>query len=144
MSFENTSEYCIFQGSWAKAISDRLKNMRRKPRAKSAGLEFAPPAKKMKMGNHGLQLTTNGRSLDDTSYQRHLSALNKEFKKTVINRSVIGTLMAEMAPNRREWILKERLAVHEVLEMYPPLKDIELVRYANVYMSAIGLVSTST
>ena len=124
MSFENTSKYCIFQGSWAKAISDRLKNMRRKPRAKSAGLEFAPPVKKMKMGNHGLQLTTNGRILDVTSYQRHLSALNKEFKKTVINHSVIRTLMAEMALNRREWILKQRPAVHEVLEMYPPWRTL--------------------
>ena len=67
-----------------------------------------------------LQLTTNGRSLDDKSYQLHLSALNEEFKKTLINHSVIRTLMAEMALNRREWILKEQPAVHEVLEMYPP------------------------
>ena len=102
--------------------------MRRKPRAKSAGLEFAPPAKKIKLGNHGLQPTTAGRFLDSTSYQRHLSALDKECKKAVMNRSVIKTLMSETAPNRRDWIIKERPAVHEVLEMYPPLKDIELVR----------------
>ena len=66
--------------------------------------------------------------MDGTSYQRHLSALDKECKKAVMNRVVIKTLMSETAPNRRHWIIKERPAVHEVLEMYPPLKDIELVR----------------
>ena len=101
--------------------------MRQKPRAKGAGLEFAPPATKINLGNHGLQPNTAGYFLDDTSYQCHLSALSKEHRKAVMNRSVVKTLMSETAPNRRDWIIKERPAVHEVLEMYPPLKDIELV-----------------
>ena len=92
--------------------------MRRKPRAQGAGLEFAPPAKKVKIANHGSQLSS--RVLDDTSYQRHLSALEKEWGKATKNRVAVKMLMAEMAPNRMEWILKERPAVHEVLEMYPP------------------------
>lgn len=102
--------------------------MRRKPRAQGAGLEFAPPAKKVKIANHGSQLSS--RVLDDTSYQRHLSALEKEWGKATKNRVAVKMLMAEMAPNRREWILKERPAVHEVLEMYPALKDFELVSNA--------------
>ena len=117
------SKYLIYvkpllQGSWAKALSDRLKNMRRKPRAQGAGLEFTPPTKKVKIANHGSQLSSC--MLDDTSYQRHLSALEKEWGKATKNRVAVKMLMAEMAPNRREWILKERPAVHEVLEMYPP------------------------
>ena len=79
--------------------------------------------------------------LDDTSYQRHLSALEKEWGKATKNRVAVKMLMAEMAPNRREWILKERPAVHEVLEMYPPLKDFELVSNACMGIAELLYVS---
>ncbi len=127
----------LHQGSWSKAISDRLKNMRRKPRAERAGLEFAPPVKKRKIANHGSE--PSGHMLDDTSYQRHLSALNKELKKTVKNRLAIRSLVSEMAPNRRQWIMVERPAVHEVLEMYPPLKDSDVVSISTTQLRRFTL-----
>ena len=111
------------QGSWAKAIQDRLKNMRRKPRAEKAGLEFVPSAKKQKLNNHGGESSTVGEMLDSASFERHLAALCKELKKTNHSKPAIQLLMSELAPNR---VVTEQPAVHEVLEMYPPLKDFDI------------------
>ena len=66
------------------AIATRLKNMRRQPRAKGAGLEFEPPTKKVKgSSNHSSELNTILPFLDAVSYQRHLTALVKELKRSV-------------------------------------------------------------
>ena len=55
--------FVCMQGSWAKAIQNRLKNMRRKPRAENAGLEFVPSAKRQKLNNHGGEASIGGEML---------------------------------------------------------------------------------
>ena len=80
-------------------------------------MEFAQPAKKIKLGNQGLQPNTTGHFPDDTYYKCSLLALGKEYRKAVINCSVIKTLKYETAPNSKDWIIKEQPAVlDEVLE----------------------------
>ena len=101
--------------------------MRRKPRAENAGLEFVPSAKRQKLNNHGGEASTGGEMLDKKSFDRHLTALGKELKKVTTNKAAIKLLMSEMSPNRRHWVVTERPSVQEVLEMYPPLKDVNIV-----------------
>ena len=71
-------------------------------------MEFAQPAKKIKLGNQGLQPNTAGHFLDDTYYK--CSLLGKEYRKAVINCSVIKTLLYETAPNSKDWIANQGAA----------------------------------
>ena len=120
----------IMQYSWAKALQTRLKNMRRKPRAHSSGMEFEPPpAKKKRVSLTNHENTAEGSSiLDATSFKRHVSQLDREWGKTARNKYSITSLMKETFLNRRHWIVEDKPNIADVTKQFPALKEYDMVR----------------
>ncbi|XP_065893396.1 uncharacterized protein [Dysidea avara] len=78
-------------GSWAKGLETRFRNIRRKPRSSSIGLEFSPPTKKKKIGIHSCPQSSA--LLDDATYDLHLKELEKQLSKKTKSKSALSSLM---------------------------------------------------
>lgn len=67
-------------------------------------------------------------STDDATFERHLSALNKELEKPRPNKEVILELMKNTFSHCRESILDNAL-VADILKKYPALRKPDVVRF---------------
>ena len=128
----------MIKGSWEQAIKNRLKNRRKaKPAFKAAKRQCALPScdtlkpKKLKkifdLGK--VPEKPAGETLE--TCQEHALVLRKEMSKTTNkNMCMIKQLMTVTYPFRREHILKEPAAVHDILKGYPALNLVsEVVIY---------------
>ena len=87
----------ILQESWVHSISQRLRNMRRKPRDAALGI-VPPPRKRHKTAearNHNMIQSSDAETLDQTTYERYLAKILKEWTRPVKPKARIDGLMNE-------------------------------------------------
>ena len=106
-------------------METRFRNIRRKPRSSSIGLEFSPPTKKKKIGIHSCPQSSS--LTDDATYKLHLKELEKQWLKKTKSKSALSSLMAETSANRHKWIVEEKPSVLEVTRKFPMLKTFDMV-----------------
>ena len=126
MNYENCITKCI-QGSWQKRLIERVYNVEKSQvREQNNSDEDAPPKKKSKSANQYPPIDPLGAS-DETTYERHMIALDNELKKDKPRKDIVAELMRGTFVQRREFVLNSATSVADILKKYGGLTMADVV-----------------
>ena len=109
------------QGSWLQRITERVYNLEKGQKKRSASDDSEPTLPSGKKGRlvNRYPPVNEAEMLDEDVYQKHLKTLNNELEKSKPKKDVLIDLMAVTYSNRRTYILEQAESVQEIIEKFP-------------------------
>jgi len=117
----------LFIGFLTKQLQNRFRNVRRKLREHLWTNFCSTCQEKRSSSSHHDVVYCNNQLLDELTYQDHTKQLTRQLSKPIKNKAAIISLVAEMAPNRRQWILAKGPRISEVTNKFPSLEEYDMV-----------------
>ena len=112
------------QASWEQKITERVYNIQKGCKRK----DEAPPASKRPRIGRGRYPPLNEDSLpDDTTYSRHIAALEKELESKKPMVEALQQLMELTFVTRRKFVMEDASSAQQIIEKFPALKMPDIV-----------------